>query len=117
MHAEEQDDLWELLGHARQPEVSPFFSRNVLRQIRTEAEPAPGLLAALRRQWQFAAVTAAACLILGLSLVQIGERPAPAAALAQQIDRPSDYEVIEDLDVLLASDTNSAWLDQSNFTF
>lgn len=33
----EQDDLWELLGKARPVSVSPFFSRNVLREIRRDS--------------------------------------------------------------------------------
>ena len=43
-HDEEHDELWQLLGQARQPQVSPFFSRNVLRAIRKEEASAPGLL-------------------------------------------------------------------------
>jgi hypothetical protein len=39
MKADDNDKLWELLGEARQPVVSPFFSRNVLRAVRQE-EPA-----------------------------------------------------------------------------
>ncbi len=30
----ENDSLWDLLGHARPVSVSPFFSRNILREIR-----------------------------------------------------------------------------------
>lgn len=30
----DQDELWDLLGKARPVSVSPFFSRNVLREIR-----------------------------------------------------------------------------------
>jgi hypothetical protein len=39
---ERQDDpqLWDLLGHSKTPEPSPFFARNVLRAIRAE-KPSP----------------------------------------------------------------------------
>ncbi|MBK1835279.1 hypothetical protein [Roseibacillus ishigakijimensis] len=34
-------ELWDLLGEASEPQASPFFSRNVLREIRLqESEPA-----------------------------------------------------------------------------
>jgi hypothetical protein len=36
----ENDDLWKLLGKARHREASPFFARNVVRQIR-QAAPDP----------------------------------------------------------------------------
>ncbi len=37
---ERQDDprLWDLLGHSRTPEPSPFFARNVLRAVREERQ-------------------------------------------------------------------------------
>ena len=36
----ENDALWNLLGKASHPEASPFFARNVLREIRQSAKPA-----------------------------------------------------------------------------
>lgn len=38
---ERQDDpqLWDLLGHSKTPEPSPFFARNVLRAVRVEQSP------------------------------------------------------------------------------
>ena len=36
MNTEEHDDLWQLLGKARTPSVSPFFSRNVVRAARED---------------------------------------------------------------------------------
>ncbi len=36
----ENDALWSLLGKARHREASPFFARNVLREIRQSAKPA-----------------------------------------------------------------------------
>ena len=38
MNADDNDKLWELLGKTRQPAVSPFFARNVLRAVRQEEE-------------------------------------------------------------------------------
>ncbi|MBE2205844.1 MAG: hypothetical protein IAE94_16055 [Chthoniobacterales bacterium] len=34
----DQDDLWDLLGKTRPVTVSPFFARNVLREIRRNPE-------------------------------------------------------------------------------
>src|SRR5437764_15036132 len=34
MKREEDEKLWDLLGHSAEPKVSPFFARHVLRKIR-----------------------------------------------------------------------------------
>ena len=44
MNNEERDDLWQLLGRAKETAVSPFFSRNVLRSIREEESRAGGMI-------------------------------------------------------------------------
>ena len=36
MNREDDQQLWDLLGRSAEPRVSPFFARNVLRQIRQE---------------------------------------------------------------------------------
>src|SRR5258705_7738341 len=57
MNHDEHDDLWQLLGKARPPRISPFFSRNVLRAIRAEQpERRAGWLGALWRHWRGASV-------------------------------------------------------------
>ena len=40
---EEHDELWELLGKAREPKDSPFFASKVLRAIREEAQEPKGV--------------------------------------------------------------------------
>ncbi len=53
MNHDDQDDLWKLLGQARPPRVSPFFSRNVLRAVREQQpEPRPNWLTTLRSHWR-----------------------------------------------------------------
>ena len=52
MNTEEHDDLWELLGKARETKVSPFFSRNVLRAIREEEQEKVGFFSWLRAHWK-----------------------------------------------------------------
>jgi hypothetical protein len=115
MNREDDQSLWELLGKATKPELSAFFARNVLRKIREE------------RSWR-----------AYLAHFFSGRRLIPAAALAVAVfaallfTRPSmvgphstenpnvaniatqDYEVVADLDELLASDENNLWTDNSS---
>ncbi len=113
MNTDEHDDLWHLLGKARVPEVSPFFSRNVLRAVRAEAVEKSSVLGWLRRRWQVAAVGVCAVLVAGFVLLP---RPEPAdqatMLLAREVAQSSDYQVISHLDELLASEESSVWLEQ-----
>ena len=38
MYSDEDRQLWDLLGRAAAPRVSPFFARNVVRKVRAEGE-------------------------------------------------------------------------------
>ena len=116
MKTDEQDDLWRLLGHAKAPSASPFFSRNVLRTIREEKQEKPHLLAWFH--WRWLALSASACVLLLASGVALHRRqqPPPQAdpvmVLAQQVSDSPDYQVINHLDELLASEETSIWLDK-----
>jgi Tfp pilus assembly protein PilN len=116
MNTDEQDDLWRLLGHAKAPSVSPFFSRNVLRAIREEKQEKPSLLAWLN--WRWVTLAASVCVLVVASGVAL-RHPAPQApqadpvmVLAQQVSTSPDYQVINHLDELLASEETSVWLDK-----
>ncbi len=115
MNTNEQDDLWRLLGHAKAPSVSPFFSRNVLRAIREEKQEKPGLFAWL--QWRWLTLAASACVLVAASGVAL-HHPAqppqsdPVMVLAQQVSTSPDYQVINHLDELLASEETSIWLEK-----
>jgi hypothetical protein len=115
MNTEEQDDLWELLGRSKAPAPSPFFSRNVLRAIREEAQEKPGFFLWLRRHWQVTAIsTCAVTLAAGFALLQQPSRqPDSVLLLAQQVSVSPDYQVISNLDELLDSERNSIWLEAS----
>lgn len=112
MNRDEQDDLWQLLGKAREPHVSPFFSRNVLRTLRKEQQEHPGVISWLRRRWRLAAV--ATC---GLFLVTAGvffkapQNSDQISALAQQVSLSPDYDVITHLDELIETEENAVWLE------
>src|SRR6202035_3024631 len=76
MKTDEQDDLWRLMGHAKAPSVSPYFSRNVLRAIREESQEKPGLLAWFH--WRWVTLAASACVLLAASGVALHHRSTPA---------------------------------------
>jgi hypothetical protein len=113
MNTEEQDDLWRLLGKARTPSISPFFSRNVVRVAREmTCKEKSGIVGWLRSHWAVAAVGACAVLVSGFIFIP---RPTPQAEqitlLAQQFSTSPDYQVVNHLDELLDSEKNSVWLD------
>jgi hypothetical protein len=115
MKREEDEKLWDLLGHAPAPKLSPFFARNVVRQVRQEASEG-------RRPWFLGrrlipAFGAALAIIVTVIFVR-NPSPretapeAPVDSLIAKID-VQDYEVVADLDNLLASDENSPWDENS----
>jgi anti-sigma-K factor RskA len=115
----ERDDLWDLLGKAKQAHVSPFFSRDVLRKIRLQQEQQRSPLRWLARQWRIAALSAACATLMVVAFNhRTGNAPdaAPVSAveLVQQTDDKSDYETIAHLDELVAYENNSIWLDNSS---
>ena len=113
MNTDEHDDLWHLLGKAKVPEVSPFFSRNVLRALRETAPEKGGVLGGLRRCWLVAATGACAVLVAGFVLMPRAEQPDQTTMLlAKEVSQSSDYQVISHLDELLASEASSVWLEQ-----
>ncbi len=116
---EEHDELWDLLGKARQPVASPFFSRNVLRKIRELQQEKVGVLAWLRRRWQMAAlVTCGLAVMAGAFFADGSAQDAEEGqliAFAERVSTGPDYQVISHLDELLDSEENSVWLDGATF--
>lgn len=118
MNTEEHDDLWRLLGQAKQPAVSPFFSRNILRDIRAMRQEHPGFLGWLRDHWKAPVfATCAIALLIGGLLREHGARKEAVAddrqllAFAETVSQSPDYSVIGHLDELLDTDENSVWLE------
>lgn len=102
--------LWDLLGEARQVEVSPLFSRTVLRQIRIARHcPDSISLAALLNWWRPALIGAAGLAMVTVNGVLLMRRETPVAPHP----RVSDAETIEHLDELLAYEPTEVWLDKS----
>ena len=118
MNDDEHDDLWLLLGKARKPVASPFFSRNVLRAIREE-QPERGTVwhGWLLAHWRKAAL--AMIVVLIATSIEFAPKHDPTAALdpldqaAQEVASSPDFSVIENLDALLASEDNDVWLADS----
>ncbi len=110
---ERQDDkeLWDILGRLPEPAASPFFARNVLRKIRQEAT---GFDRA--RNWfslrRLVAASAVAILVVGMAIAT--HHPVSRTTSANDLDLvakidPQDYDVVADLDELIAWDENTVW--------
>ena len=110
---ERQDDnkLWDILGRVPEPKLSPFFARNVLRKIRQRATRFERA-----RNWfsvrRLAAASAVAILLVGMAIAT--HHPISRTASANDLDvvakiDPQDYDVVVDLDELIAWDENSVW--------
>lgn len=111
MKREDDEKLWDLLGQSAEPKVSPFFARNVLREIR-ETEGKSRVSGWL--QWLVPAAGVSVAIIAALFLrVQTPDRnqfDSQPEALA--LIEAQDSELIADLDDLVGPDDNS-WDDDS----
>ena len=120
MNPDENDKLWQLLGKARQPAVSPFFARNVLRALREE-EGTPGILRGRGRwfrRWTWRLAAAGVCVAATVFTVMPGGhrsyRLKESASMAEgKLVGNPDYDVIKHLDELVADEESSVWLDDS----
>jgi len=114
MEPEDDKQLWDVLGRVPGPILSPFFARNVVRQIRQEAtrfERARNWFS-LRR---LVAASAVAIVVVGMAIAT--HRPVSQTTSASDLDvvakiDPQDYDVVADLDELIAWDENTVWEDK-----
>lgn len=105
---EKNDPLWKLLGHAKPASVSPFFARNVLREIR-QASPRQ-LLPDFLLRWM--AVGALAVLTAGF-IVNLGASGrTPFSTLTKSVDFTAIFDEVAGLDTLVAVEDVSI----SNYT-
>jgi hypothetical protein len=115
MKRDDDQELWDLLGQAAEPRISPFFSRKVLREIRK-----PGDWATLRGWLPLRRLIPAGGLagaLIAVLLLRMHTSMAPLTGPSSDVlanVEAQDYEVIADLDDLLASDDNNS-LDDSVF--
>ena len=123
MNHDEQDNLWELLGKARERKASPFFANKVMHAIRRQEEPKPESVTFwmwLRQRWIIPVGAGACAVVAALSLLQNPASPPPSATIvntAKQdplaemvtvLSESDDYDTA--LNVLLANEDNSVWL-------
>ncbi|MDQ6654250.1 MAG: hypothetical protein M3Y80_00355 [Verrucomicrobiota bacterium] len=119
MQREDDQELWDLLGQTTPPTLSPFFARNVVRQIRQEPswrEKVAGWFAP--RRLMPAGAVAAAVLAAAISLHHPPRMSQPAETVQDalaQLD-PIDYLVVADLDDLLATEDDNLWNDGDTST-
>ena len=115
MKREDDQQLWDLLGQAPEPKLSPFFARNVVRAVRQRSRRFESL-----RSWftpgKLVPVTGLAVAIIAAVLAfhhpvirKSGEITPDVIA---QID-PQDYDVVADLDELLVTDETNLWDDDA----
>jgi hypothetical protein len=113
MNRDEDPKLWDLLGQPAEPKISPFFARNVLREIR-EPDNRTTLRGWLNLRRLVPAAGMAAALLAVMFLrwhTAVAPLTGPSSDALANLDA-QDSEVIADLDDLLASDDNNS-LDES----
>jgi hypothetical protein len=112
MQREDDQQLWDLLGRTAKPKLSPFFARNVLREVRQEASRF-----GRAQNWfslrRLVAASAVAVVVIGMAIATHApgwsqKSPESAPDVVAKID-PQDFEVVADLDELLARDEDSLW--------
>jgi hypothetical protein len=116
MNRADDEQLWDLLGRAKAAKPSPFFARNVLRRVREKSTTKSGWR--LWLGWR-GLVPATGVAVAVLSAVIFTHQPAVQDESATDNDPiakidPQDYEVVADLDDLLASEENNLWDDRSS---
>ena len=112
MDRNDDQQLWDLLGSSRAPEPSPYFSRNVVRRLREDSSSRSGFAASLnwRRLLPVSGLVAATAAIFVAYAVTFQHPSAGENDVVAKIDA-QDYEVVADLDNLLASEDNNLWDD------
>jgi hypothetical protein len=114
MDREDDKQLWDVLGRIPEPTLSPFFARNVVRSVRQRATRSGRM-----REWfswrRLAAASAVVVLVIGMAVATrhpVSQTTATNGSdVVAKID-PQDYDVVADLDELIAWDENSVWEDR-----
>jgi hypothetical protein len=114
MEPQDDKELWDVLGRLPEPTLSRFFARNVLRKIRQERTHFEQV-----RNWfsvrTIVGASAVAAVVAALALVTHYPGPRTTSSgdsdVVAKID-PQDYDVVADLDELIAWDENNVWEDR-----
>jgi hypothetical protein len=108
MKREDDEKLWDLLGQSAEPKVSPFFARNVLREIR-ESENRPRAGGWLRWLVPAAGVAVAILAALFLRVQTPDPNYSDPRADTLAVIEAQDSELIADLDDMFEPDDSSSW--------
>ena len=117
MNRDDDQELWDLLGKRQPQTLSPFFARNVVRQVRQEPTWRERALGWLPLRRGIPAVAAALVICAAIFFTIANEQPVTLAEeevpeVVAQLD-VEDYEVVADLDTLLALQEDDSWDDTS----
>lgn len=116
MKREDDQELWDLLGEARSTApLSPFFARNVLRQIRAAERAPKNVFHWLSPRVLIpASAVALAVLVMRVPMQSpTADSPDNPPATVASID-PQDYDTVLDLDDLLTTDDDGLWNDNDS---
>jgi hypothetical protein len=114
MEPQDDKELWDVLGRLPKPTLSPFFARNVLRKVRQE----PSRFERARNWFSVRKIVgASAVAAVFVALAFVTNYPGPRTTSSSDSDvvakiDPQDYDVVADLDALIAWDENSVWEDR-----
>ena len=115
MKREDDQQLWDLLGQAKPKQLSPFFARNVVRTIRERSARFEWLRGWLSPR-RLVPLTGVAIAVIATILAvhqPAGRNPADSPPDVIVRIAPQDYDVVADLDELLATDETSLWDDDT----
>jgi hypothetical protein len=113
MNRQDDEKLWDLLGHSAEPKVSPFFARNVVRKIREARGETPA-----RRWWHLrwavpvAGVAVAIIAAFSLRVQMPQQSHFDSGGDPGAMSEAQDGDLMTDLDDLFASDDSNS-LDDS----
>jgi hypothetical protein len=115
MKREDDQQLWDLLAQAPQTRLSPFFARNVVRSIRERSDRFAWVRGWLSPRRLVPATGLAIAVIATILAINQPAGRKSADSLPDVIVKidPQDYDVVADLDELLATDENSVWDDDT----
>ena len=117
MNRDDDRELWDLLGKSQPQALSPFFARNVVREIRQQPARSGFPFGWLFANRAIPAVAGVVALAAAIFLTVSKERSAEVAVINEDVPEvvtkieAEDYEVVADLDVLLASQEDESWDD------
>ncbi|MEO6054221.1 MAG: hypothetical protein ABIP97_09435 [Chthoniobacterales bacterium] len=109
-----ENRAWEMLEKGRQPNISPFFSRNVVREARKTKQGPTGLIGFYKLTWVRIGMPVAACLMLVIGVMTWK----PMQYLSHStttMDTAVDFDTVTNLDLLVSNDEGNLWTDTSSF--